>query len=266
MLIDVMLHYACRNWALVPMRGKIFAFRGKVRDAATRDPRVIETWTWAEGVGLACGEPSNVDVLDVDDPAQFPLDLAALLAATLHATTPRGGFHLLFKFAGLRSRPFEWGEWRSTNLAIVLPLAPGRRWANNLPTAEAPPELIEFVRRPLDSASTAFLPGPQMAGASGELPKPLYLKVIRLVPLSAQVTRHDQRRVIGILNIALRRQRRRNDGINVAGFCLRELVHDGIVSPAAAEELLFDVAVLNGYVAKDGVDAARATIRSSLSH
>ena len=137
MLIDVMLHYASRNWALLPMRGKIFAFRGKLRDAATRDPRVIEKWTWAQGVGLACGEPSDVDVLDVDDPTRFPLDLPALLAMTLYATTPRGGFHLLWKFAGLRSRPFEWGEWRSTNLAIALPPAPGRRWANNLPIANS---------------------------------------------------------------------------------------------------------------------------------
>jgi hypothetical protein len=30
--------------------------------------------------------------------------------------------------------------------------------------------------------------------------------------------------------------------------------------------ILADFAVLNGYVAKDGVDATRATIRSSLSH
>jgi len=206
----------------------------------------------------------------VDDPTRFPLDLPALLAMTLYATTPRGGFHLLWKFAGLRSRPFEWGEWRSTNLAIALPPAPGRRWANNLPIAEAPPELIELIKRPatLDSATldpdpATLSPGPLMAR---ELPKPLYQKLLRLVPLSAHVTRHHQRRVIGILNIALQRRKRRNDGLNIAGFCLRELVRDGIVSPAAAEQLLLDVAVLNGYVAKDGVDAARATIRSSLSH
>lgn len=85
MLVDVMLHYASRGWALLPMRGKIFAFRGSLRDAATRDPHIIETWWWAQGVGLACGELSGVDVLDVDDPSRFPLDLAALLAATLHA-------------------------------------------------------------------------------------------------------------------------------------------------------------------------------------
>src|SRR5262249_39589217 len=244
MLVDVMLHYASRNWALLPMRGKIFAFRGKLRDAATPDPRIIETWTWAQGVGLACGELSGVDVLDVDDPTRFPLDLAALLAMTLHATTPRGGFHLLFKFAGLPSRTdFDWGEWRSTNLAIALPPAPGRAWANNLPIADAPPELIELIKRPVDSATlpAILLPGPQIAVVSRELPKPLYLKVIRLVPLSAQVTRHHQRRVIGILNIALQRRKRRNDGLNIAGFCLRELVRDGIVSPAAAEQLLLDV-------------------------
>jgi hypothetical protein len=103
-----------------------------------------------------------------------------------------------------------------------------------------------------------------MGGTSAELPKELYFKLIRLVPLSERVTRQHQRRVSGILRIALQRQKRRNEGLYIAGLCLRELIHEGIVTVAAAEQLLFDVAVLNGYVAKDGVEAARATIRSGL--
>src|SRR6516164_4711761 len=100
--------------------------------------------------------------------------------------------------------------------------------------------------------------------ATAELPKPLYLKVLRLVPLSAAVTRHHQRRVIGILNIALQRQDHRNDGLNIAGLCMRELIRNGIISSPAAEELLIEVAILNGYAAKDGLKAAQATIRSGL--
>jgi len=78
------------------------------------------------------------------------------------------------------------------------------------------------------------------------------------------VTRHHQRRVIGILNIALQRQDHRNDGLNIAGFCMRELIRNGIISSPAAEELLIEVAILNGYAAKDGLKAAQATIRSGL--
>jgi hypothetical protein len=103
-----------------------------------------------------------------------------------------------------------------------------------------------------------------MAGPTNRLPKALYLKVNRLVPLSSQVTRKHQRRVCGILNIALQRQDHRNDGLNVAGFCLRELIHEGIIMSTVAEELLLAVAAFNGYLCKDGVAAARATIRSGL--
>ena len=100
--------------------------------------------------------------------------------------------------------------------------------------------------------------------ATAELPKPLYLKVLRLVPLSAVVTRHHQRRVIGILNIALQRWDHRNDGLNIAGFCMRELIRNRIISSPAAEELLIEVAILNGYAAKDGFTAVEKTIRSGL--
>jgi hypothetical protein len=262
MLIDVMLHYAARGWALLPMRGKIFAFRGKLRDAATRDPRVIEKWTWAQGVGLACGEPSNADVLDVDDPTQFPLDLTALLAMTLHATTPRGGFHLLFKFAGLRSRPFEWGEWRSTNLAIALPPAPGRAWANNLAIAEAPPELIELVKRPAMVDPPASFPWPFMTGDSQELPKPLYFAVLRAMPAAS---RHDQRRVMGALRKLVHAKHHRNNALNRAAFCFRTFVAEDLTTAEQARALLEMASAMNGYTAKDGIAEVRSTIASGLA-
>jgi len=70
--------------------------------------------------------------------------------------------------------------------------------------------------------------------------------------------------VIGILNIALQRQHHRNDGLNIAGFCMRELIRNGILSSPAAEELLIEVAILNGYAAKDGFTAVEKTVRSGL--
>jgi hypothetical protein len=96
------------------------------------------------------------------------------------------------------------------------------------------------------------------------IPKPLYLAVKERVPLSPKVTRRDQRRVIGILSIVTRRTELRNDGLNIAAFCLRELVNDGIVDRDVAEGLLLDAATVCGYVAKDGVNAALDTIRSGL--
>src|SRR5262249_49698279 len=98
--------------------------------------------------------------------------------------------------------------------------------------------------------------------ATAELPKPLYLKVLRLVPLSAVATRHHQRRVIAILNIALQRQNHRNDGLNIAGFCMRELIRSRIVARGGG--IVDRVAILNGYAAKDGFTAVEKTIRSGL--
>src|SRR6516164_2193846 len=116
-LIVAALDYVERGWRVLPMRGKEFYTRDGVK-IATRDPKAIAGWTWPENVGLACGEPSGVDVLDVDDPQGCPLDVEGLVATTLAATTPGGGYHLFYRHAGLRSRNFQWGEWRSTGLAV----------------------------------------------------------------------------------------------------------------------------------------------------
>jgi hypothetical protein len=107
-------------------------------------------------------------------------------------------------------------------------------------------------------------PASFVASTSAELPKELYFKLIRLMPLSDRVTRQHQRRVSGILRTALQRQKRRNEGLYIAALCLREFIHGQIVTTAAAEQLLLEAAVLNGYLAKDGIEAARSTIRSGL--
>jgi hypothetical protein len=88
-----------------------------------------------------------------------------------------------------------------------------------------------------------------------------------MVPLSETVTRRDQRRVRGILLTALNWQTEangevfcqrdgahRNDGLHWATHRLREL---GFV------ELLIDVTRLNGYLAKDGIEAVERTIESA---
>jgi hypothetical protein len=96
------------------------------------------------------------------------------------------------------------------------------------------------------------------------LPRNLYLKAIRLCPLSATVTRHYQRRLCGILSIATRRCELRNDGLFNAAVAMRDLI--GIIDRNTAIELLIGAAQCNGYVAKDGMRAALATIRSGLAN
>ena len=64
--VEAALQYASRGWAVLPMHGKKFYTRDGVR-IATRDPSIIKKWGWAENVGMACGEPSQTDVFDIDD-------------------------------------------------------------------------------------------------------------------------------------------------------------------------------------------------------
>ena len=111
--VEVALQYASRRgWAVLPMRGKKFYTSDGVR-MATRDPNIIKQWGWAENVGMACGEPSRTDVFDIDDAEAFAaagINLDALVASTLAATTPSGGLHLFFEFAGLPSRYYPLGN------------------------------------------------------------------------------------------------------------------------------------------------------------
>src|SRR5262245_15582845 len=188
------------GWALLPMRGKHFYTRDGVK-IATRDASRIARWSWAESIGMACGEPSRTDVLDIDDAEAFAaagFDLDELDASTLAATTPSGGRHLFFKFAGLRTRIFPWGEWRSTRLAVVLPPAPRRQWLNDLTPQPAPPELIKLVKQRIKSLE-GFSSFPLLAATSDELPKPIYEALLCAMPLGSVLCRRHQRWAASIL-------------------------------------------------------------------
>ena len=193
--VEAVLQYASRRgWALLPMHGKKFYTRDGVR-IATRDPNIIKQWGWAENVGMACGEPSRTDVFDIDDAEAFAaagINLDTLVSSTLAATTPSGGLHLFFEFAGLRSRVFPWGEWRSTGLAVALPPEPGRKWLNDLTPQPAPPVLIELVKQLIKSVG-GFPSFPLLVATSDELPKPVCKALLRVMPLSPVLGRRHQR-------------------------------------------------------------------------
>jgi hypothetical protein len=238
---------------------------------ASNDPLVVARWNWeGAAIGVATGRVSGIDVLDID-----PAGLHWLaqnyegIPTTLSYETPRGGRHLIFRhWPGLRcsaSRIAEGVDVRSTGGYAIYWPASGLPALSDAPIDAWPEWVVALaIVRGSPSISSTRGHGPLIA-TTKELPKPLYLKVLRLVRLSDRLTRHHQRRVIGILKIALQRQDYRNDGLNIAAFCLRELIRDGILSPQAAHELLLDVATLNGYIAKDGIVVADATIRSGLA-
>jgi len=195
-----------------------------------------------------------------------------IIPQTLTHETPSGGLHLLFRHAqGLRcsaGRIARGVDVRASGGYIIWHPAALCRVLVEGPIADWPEWLLELARPRFATTATTSNEkrgnGPPMSGViAGRIPKPLYFEVLRLVPLSDTVTRHHQRRVIGILSIVTRRGEYRNNALNVAAFCFRELI-PGVVTREAAESLLLGAAEASGYVAKDGVAAAIATIRSGL--
>jgi Bifunctional DNA primase/polymerase, N-terminal len=268
--LEAALQCAGRGWPVIPCRSDKIPRIRNWPVAASCDPETIITWwtQWPNAwIALLCG--CGFVVIDVDTgEAHKNVDgfgtLAQLgpLPETRRVRTPTGGMHIYLQSdRPVRSRVIGPGlELRAANQYVIAPPSPGYVVINDVSLARLPERLLDGPS--LSVKEKKRRGGPLVATA--QLPKPLYLKVLRLVPLSAVVTRHHQRRVIGILNIALQRQDHRNDGLNIAGFCMRELIRNGIISSPAAEELLIEVAILNGYAAKDGFIAVEKTIRSGL--
>jgi Bifunctional DNA primase/polymerase, N-terminal len=251
--VEAALEYISHQlWAVMPMHGKKFYTHDDVR-IATRDPNIIKKWGWAGSFGMACGRPSWTDVLDIDDPTAAGFDVGALIDSTLAATTPSGGLHLFFEFAGLRSRVFPWGEWRSTGLAVVLPPAPGRKWLNKsrIPE-EPPPKLIELVEPAIKSVGGFSSPTLPVA-TSDELPKPIDEALLRAMPLGSVLCRGHQRWAGSILRKLIAYRDGRNDALMKAAFGFRSIIAHGLIAEADAQSLLVMACSANGYLGKVGI-------------
>src|SRR5262249_35785847 len=155
---------AREGFAVFPVRGKQpLTPRGVY--SASRD---ISRFAWqnADGGGMATGEVSGVDVLDVDIRQSLEgqgnlssgvgdrdgvATLASLpaLPETRTATTPHGGRHYWFRhFVGSRNRAqlAPGLEWFSNGKLVVVPPGPGRAWICQAEIAEAPEWVKAMVR------------------------------------------------------------------------------------------------------------------------
>jgi hypothetical protein len=219
-------------------------------------------------VGVPTGAVNGITVIDVDPRRggdKWFDENRERLTTRVHRTRG-GGCHLIFNYAaGLPNtadRIAPGVETKNDGKYVVWWAEHGQRVEGTV--ADCPGWIVDALTQPQQLPGSEPLknrPGPLM---TGEIPKSLYFAVKRCVPLSATVTRHHQRRVAGILSIVTRRTELRNDGLNIAAYCLRELVEEGIITYEVAEGLLLEAATVCGYAAKDGVGAALATIRSGL--
>jgi hypothetical protein len=132
-LHDAALGYAERSWKIFPLRnrGKEPRTANGVKDA-TSDAHQIEKWWTAwptANIGLALGDPSGVDALDIDPRHGGDEEFDELLAGrelidTSESQTGGGGRHIFFKHHPQASnnpnlRPGV--EFRSTGYYVVLP-------------------------------------------------------------------------------------------------------------------------------------------------
>lgn len=227
---------------------------------ATTTRRILERWwsDWPDAVpAIPTGTPSGFWVLDLDksdtkDGIAMLAELEAehgALPTTRTVETPSGGRHLLFALPPdreVRNRgKFKPGADTRGNGGYVLApgavLSDGRAYVcsnPDAPIAEAPTWLLDMVvRRPLPPAPV-----------DGVQPSSSYVQAVVEAEISALESTTQGR----------------NQAANDAAFALGTLVGAGALDRNEAERLLLAAATHNGYVAKDGQAAARATIRSGL--
>jgi hypothetical protein len=254
--------------------------------SASRD---ISRFSWhdADGVGIATGEASGVDVLDVDIRQSHVgrenpqggvggmnglATLAALgpLPETLAASTPSGGRHYWFRhFAGSRNRiKLAPGlEWFSTGKLVVVPPAPGREWICEAEIAEAPEWLRTLVLTPTyhahNDAGRRDFPGPLVTaqGNRSVVPKPIYLLIVRGMRSASAST---QRRVRGLWANLATKGSRRNDGLNYTAWQFSQFIERGQLEREKAAKLLWLACESNGYLAKDGAEVVKEVINRVL--
>jgi hypothetical protein len=279
-----------RPLSVFPCRDKRPICPHSFNDASADPAAIAELFLRYPGtqIGVVTGEVNGFDCLDIDPRSggdKFFHQNRGLIPATRTHETPSGGFHLLFRHApGLRCSTSKIARgidvkanggfiiWHPASLYRVLCEGPLAKWPDWLlelagfsPEASVAPSLTKVAGSPaIQNQNKKKEDGLPMAGTEVDrrVPKALYFKVLGLMPLS---TGRDRRRVLGLLRMVLQaRKGTRNNTLNVAAFCFRELIGAGVVTRAAAMDLLLDAARLNGYAAEDGHDAAMATIRSGL--
>jgi hypothetical protein len=262
--------------------------------SATSNLTILSQMRWrnADGCGLATGEVSGIDVLDVDIRARTPEDrkepplydggvgrdgFAALadlpaLPPTLCAQTPRNGRHFYFRHVvGGRNRKLSADssvEWFSSGKLVVVPPAPGRTWLNRAEIAEAPDWLKALVTAPKpihthNEDNGGGSSGPQVTepGVAREVPRDIYFLIVRGM---GRASLKQQRRVRGLWANLASKSQRRNDGLNYTAWQFSQFIGAGDLNREIAAKLLWLACQANGYVEKDGADVVKEIINRVL--
>src|SRR5262249_42777862 len=156
-------------------------------------------------------------------------------------------------------------EWLM-KLVLAKPLTLTQAWQHssvpllaNGSIASSPLTASQILNlRSEDIAEPETRPKPVPLPSSGSVPKAVYLQILRLMRTASK---QDQRRVIRTLSVLLNKRQGRNDALYWASQqCFRQLIAISAIEPSGAAMLLVEASKANGYLAKDGEEAVRATI------
>jgi len=103
-----------------------------------------------------------------------------------------------------------------------------------------------------------------LVATNNELPKPIYLALIRAMPLGSRVNRRHHRWAGSILRKLIAYSEGRNEALWRAAADFRPIVEQDLISAADAHALLVMACDANGYLAKDQLRQVNATILSGL--
>jgi hypothetical protein len=224
-------------------------------------------------VGVATGVVSGIAVIDIDPRRggdKWFFENRDRLPKTRTHESQSGGPHLIYRhILGMRCSKdliapgvevkadggyIIWWPERGCRVLCEGPVAEFPRWlAEELAT--------RVIREAASTRNEKWGAATLLSGTETKpLPRDLYLQVLKLVPLSRSITRHDQRRVCGWLSRVVHApEGSRNDLLFWAACRFGEFV---AVPHEVATPLLFSAA--NGLVEDDGRQSVLATIRSGL--
>jgi hypothetical protein len=210
--------------------------------AASNDPKVIDLWSrrfplW----GAPTGAINGFDILDldVDGGLAWLVEYEAThgLAPTRIHATRSGGLHIFFRHrVGMRCSAgliAPGVDVRSTGGYCILWHLAGCRVLSSAPIADWPGPMLELLdeaeqERTAENPFGGTLMVWQPSQADYEIPKPLYLKVCKLMAPNSSL--RDKRRVLGLLRILVQKAENRNHALNTIGFAFRELISAGVIA------------------------------------
>jgi hypothetical protein len=241
--------------------------------SASNDPAIIALWQKRYFLfGAPTGAVNGFDVLDVDPRHGGDAWLASQdLPETRVHETRSGGRHYFFKHRpGLQcneSRIAPGVDVRTTGGYVIWWPMAGRRVLSDAPIVDWPVALIEVLHDPI-TTKPSINPSPYLLSLVSinnirqELPKPFYKKVMAAM---RGAPGHHQKCARGLLCYALfQSDGRQNHGLNYAAFRFRKLVNACAIPSDDAEALLFEVAGLNGFIARHSEKEATDVIRCGL--